>query len=242
MTNGVRFFSVGPLSLLAIIIIIGLAILIIPLFLLGLIGDAFTRLGFSWIEAIAVVLLMVFGSMINIPVYHVRRDIVRVAHDTVQGYGIEAGAAPIWETVVSVNLGGAVIPVCVAAYLLSKAIIVTGESLLVPVTAGVLLVSGISYFSTRAVAGVGIRVPLVIPGVTALLAGALLTGGTGVSAVMVAIVSGVTGILLGGNLARMSGIRDLEVPVVSIGGAGTFGAVFLCCILPALLAYTGIYG
>jgi uncharacterized membrane protein len=31
-------------------------------------------------------------------------------------------------------------------------------------------------------------------------------------------------------------ISDLEVPEVSFGGAGTFGSIFLCCMLPALIA------
>ena len=39
-----------------------------------------------------------------------------------------------------------------------------------------------------------------------------------------------------GNLAHLYRVRDLEVPEVSIGGFGTFGAVFLCCVLPALIA------
>jgi uncharacterized membrane protein len=41
---------------------------------------------------------------------------------------------------------------------------------------------------------------------------------------------------MGGNLSHLYRVRDLEVPEVSIGGFGTFGAVFLCCVLPALIA------
>jgi uncharacterized membrane protein len=82
----------------------------------------------------------------------------------------------------------------------------------------------------------GIQVPLLIPGLTALLAGLLLAGGIGLTAAVTAFVSGVTGVLLGGNIANLHRIKDLEVPEISIGGAGTFGSVFICCMLPALIA------
>ena len=68
----------------------------------------------------------------------------------------------------------------------------------------------------------GIQVPLLIPGLTALLAGLLLAGGIGLLAAVTAFVSGVTGVLLGGNIANLYRIKDLEVPEISVGGAGTF--------------------
>ena len=48
----------------------------------------------------------------------------------------------------------------------------------------------------------GIQVPLLIPGLTALLVSLLLAGGTGLTASVTAFVSGVTGVLLGGNIAQ----------------------------------------
>jgi uncharacterized membrane protein len=238
MSDGVRFFSAGPLSVFAVILLVGLLILIIPLFILGMIGAAFTKLGFSWITAIAVVLLMLFGSYVNIPLYRIKRDMVRISPDTtvVFGSGSPWPADPVWETLVSINLGGAILPMCISLYLLYQAVSITGPSLLVPVGAGILLVALVTFFATRPVPGVGLRVPLLIPALTALLMGMLLFGGAGIPATVMAFVSGTTGALLGGNIARLFRIKDLEVPSVSIGGAGTFGAVFICCILPALVA------
>ncbi len=69
VTNGIRFQSVGALPVLAIILLILLIIVMVPLLFLGMIGAAFTRLGFSWISALAVVLLIIGGSSVNIPVY-----------------------------------------------------------------------------------------------------------------------------------------------------------------------------
>jgi len=238
MAGSIRFVSAGAISMLAILLFVGLIIVLIPLLVLGVIGAAFTRLGFSWITAIAVVLLMLFGSYVNIPLYRFKRDTVRISPDTtaVFGSGSPWPADPVWETLVSINLGGAILPVCISLCLLYQAVSITSTSLLVPVGTGILLVALVTFFATRPVPGVGLRVPLLIPALTALLMGLLLFGGAGIPATVMAFVSGTAGVLLGGNIAHLFRIKDLEVPFVSIGGAGTFGAVFICCILPALVA------
>jgi uncharacterized membrane protein len=238
MADGIRFSSVGPLSVLAIILLIGLVILLIPLFLLGIIGVAFTRLGLSWITALALVLLILAGSFVNIPVYRIRRDMIRAIPVDIAGNdpGNPFPVQPVWETVISVNLGGGIIPVCIAIYLMYQAVMVMGTAFSVPVTLSAVLVMIITFFSTREAPGRGIRVPFMIPALTALLAGFLLSGGTGLTAAVTAFAGGTLGTLAGGNLAHLGHVRDLEVPEVSIGGFGTFGAVFLCCVLPALIA------
>jgi uncharacterized membrane protein len=238
MAGGIRFFPAGPLSLLAIILLIAFVILLIPLLILGVIGAAFTRLGLSWVAALALVLLMLTGSFVNIPLYRVRRDMIRATplDSAVNVLGAPFAAPPVWETVISVNLGGGIIPVCIVAYMVYRAVMDAGTALVLPVTLCVFLVMIISFVSTREVAGVGIRVPFIIPAVTALLSSVLLSGGTGLDAAVIALAGGTLGTLSGGNLAHLYRVRDLEVPEVSIGGFGTFGAVFLCCILPALIA------
>ena len=238
MADGIRFVSAGALSVLAILLFVGLIIVLIPLLILGVIGAAFTKLGFSWIAAIAVVLLMLFGSYVNIPVYTIKRDMIRVSPDTNSVYGADTpwSPAPVWDTLISINLGGAILPVCISLYLLYQAVLITGTSLLVPVGAAIVLVALITFVATRPVPGVGLQVPLIIPALAALLMGMLLFGGAGIPATVLAFVSGTTGTLLGGNIAQLHRIKDLEVPYMSIGGAGTFGAIFICCILPALIA------
>jgi uncharacterized membrane protein len=238
MSDGARFYSAGPLSIFAIVLLIALLILIIPLLILGVIGAAFTRLGFSWISALAIVLLMLLGSFVNIPVYRVRRDMIRMppSDSSVNGEFLQSSPSPVWDTTIFVNLGGAVIPFAVSVYMVYQAILITGTSLLFSVCLGILLVAAITYVSTRSVPGSGIQVSLLIPGLAALLSALLLSGGTGLAAAVTAFASGISGTLLGGNIAHLFRIKDLDVPSLSIGGAGTFGAVFICCILPALIA------
>lgn len=238
MTNGIRFQSIGALSVAAIIILILLVILLIPLMFLGIIGAAFTRLGFSWISAAAVVLLILFGSAVNIPFYTIKRDMVRMSSGSVS-MDDPFNSWPrqeVWDTVISINLGGAIIPVCVAFYVLYAAYPIITTSLVLPLLVGILGVSLITYASTRALPGVGLQVPLLIPALTALLIGLAFSGNVGISASVTAMVSGILGVLIGGNMAQLGKIKDLGVPAVSFGGSGTFGAVLFCCILPALIA------
>jgi uncharacterized membrane protein len=238
MAGGIRYFSAGPLSVLAIILLIGFIILLIPLLILGIIGAAFTRLGLSWVAALALVLLMLAGSFVNIPLYRIQRDMIRAIPLDSDGneLAVPFAAPPVWDTVISVNLGGGILPVCIAAYMVYQAVMVDGTAILTPVVVCAALVTVISFVSTREVAGLGIRIPFIIPALTAVLAGVLLSGGTGLIAAVTALVGGTLGTLLGGNLAHLWHVRDLDVPEVSIGGFGTFGAVFLCCVLPALIA------
>jgi uncharacterized membrane protein len=120
--------------------------------------------------------------------------------------------------------------------LLYQAVLIAGTSLLFIVCAGIIIVAAITFVSTRVVPGAGIRVPLLIPGLTALLVGVIFSGGTGLTAAVVAFASGTIGTLSGGNIANLFRVSDLEITEFSIGGTGTFGAVFICCILPAILA------
>jgi uncharacterized membrane protein len=236
--DGIRILSAIPVSVIAVIIFLGLLVLIIPLLILGIIGAAFVRLGFSWISALVVILLMVFGSFVNIPMYSIRRSVIRFSESDGSGQDLYMShiSPNIWDIPVSCNLGGAVIPAGMSAYLLYKAILITGPSLAFTACMGIIIVAVITFFSTRILPGVGIHVPLLVPGLTALLTGLILSGGTGLTAAVTAFISGTIGTLSGGNIAYLFRISDVEIPHVSIGGSGTFGAVFICCILPALIA------
>jgi uncharacterized membrane protein len=238
MSDGVRFFSAGPLSVFVIIFLIALVVILIPLLILGIIGAAFTRLGFSWISALVLVVLMLFGSFVTIPLYRIRRDMIRVSHNEAPVFGVcvPSESGKVWDTTISLNLGGVVIPVCVSLIMMYRAMLITGASLVLTVGTGITIVAIITFVSTRLVTCTGIQVPLLIPGLTALLASLLLAGGTGLTAAVTAFVSGTTGVLLGGNIANLYRIKDLDVPEVSFGGAGTFGSIFICCMLPALIA------
>ncbi|WP_292371082.1 DUF1614 domain-containing protein [Methanoregula sp. UBA64] len=241
MPSDMRVYSASPLTVIALLVIIGLIVIVVPLLFLGLVGQAFTNLvGLSWITATALVILILICSLVNIPVWKVRKETIRMPHG-------EAGQFPdaftptevggMWETSIAVNLGGAIIPAVMACWLLYKATdVMTGDTLYLQVAVAILIVAAIAYVTTRPVVGLGIRTPLFVPGLTALLCGILFAQGLGLSAGVIAFVSAVFGILLGANIAHLPHAGDLEVPQVSIGGAGTFGAIFIGCILSAIIA------
>jgi len=241
MPSDIRVYSASPLTIIALLVIIGLVVIVVPLLFLGLVGKAFTNLvGLSWLTATALVILILICSLVNIPVWRVKKETIRMPHS-------EAGQFPdmftptevggIWETSIAVNLGGAIIPAAMACWLLYRAsAVMAGDTLYLQVAAAILIVAAIAYVTTRPMVGLGLRVPLFVPGLTALLCGILFAQGLGLSAGVIAFVSAVFGILLGANLAHLPHVGDLEVPQVSIGGAGTFGAIFIGCILSAIIA------
>jgi len=241
MPSDMRVYSAGPLTIIALLVIIGLVVIVVPLLFLGLVGKAFTNLvGLSWLTATALVILILICSLVNIPVWKVRKETIRMPHG-------EAGQFPdmftptevggIWETSIAVNLGGAIIPVAMACWLLySASKVMAGETLYLQVAVATLIVAAIAYVTTKPMVGLGLRAPLFVPGLTALLCGILFAQGLGLTAGVIAFASAVFGILLGANIAHLPHVGDLEVPQVSIGGAGTFGAIFIGCILSALIA------
>ncbi|MGD0535792.1 MAG: DUF1614 domain-containing protein [Methanoregula sp.] len=238
MPNDIRVYSADPLTILALIVIIGLLVIVVPLLFLGFVGKAFTSLvGLSWLTATALVILILLCSLVNIPVWKIRRETIRMPHNETPDAFTPNEEGGLWETTIAVNLGGAIIPFAMACYLLYRAsAVMSGNTLHFQVLAATLIVAAMAYVTTRAMVGVGIRAPLFVPGLTALLCGILLSGGFGLSAGVIAFVSGTLGTLLGADIAHLPHVGDLEVPQVSIGGAGTFGAIFIGCILSALIA------
>ncbi|MGA2161986.1 MAG: DUF1614 domain-containing protein [Methanoregula sp.] len=242
MPNDIRVYSGGPLTIVALLVILGLIVIVVPLLFLGLVGKAFTNLvGLSWITATALVILILLCSLVNIPVWKIRKETIRMPHSP-DGQFPDAFSpnetGGLWETSIAVNLGGAIIPVAMAGYLLYRASAVMDvNTLYLQVAVATLIIAAIAYVTTRPMVGLGLRVPLFIPGLTALLCGILLAGGWGLPAAgVIAFASATFGILLGANIAHLPHVGDLEVPQVSIGGAGTFGAIFIGCILSALIA------
>ncbi|MCX6692741.1 MAG: DUF1614 domain-containing protein, partial [Methanoregula sp.] len=129
--NGIfRISPTGPLPLFAIILFVGLIILIIPLLVLGIIGAAFSRLGFSWIEATAVILLMILGSFVNIPLWTFQNTVGKTETGTPAVFDAFTGEPVPDERVTTglfLNLGGAVIPFAVSVYLLYRLGLLAGE-------------------------------------------------------------------------------------------------------------------
>jgi uncharacterized membrane protein len=130
-------------------------------------------------------------------------------------------------TIVAVNVGGALVPVLLSLYLFLR-LPMRGRMLL-----GTAAVAVIVHALARILPGVGIAVPMFIPPLAAAVVGLALAFRR---APPVAYVSGSMGALIGADLWNLPQIAEIGVPVVSIGGAGTFDGVFLTGIIAGLLA------
>ena len=130
-------------------------------------------------------------------------------------------------SLVAINVGGALVPLLVSLYLFAK------TALRLRMLIAVAVVAIIVHALADIVPGVGIAVPMLIPPLAAAGVALLLAGR---QAPPVAYVAGSLGALVGADLWNLPRVAELQAPVVSIGGAGTFDGVFLTGILAGLLA------
>jgi uncharacterized membrane protein len=130
-------------------------------------------------------------------------------------------------TVLAVNVGGAVIPTLMSAYLVMR------YQLWFKAALAVIAIAFIIHTMATPVRGIGIAVPVFAPViVTAILAFIL----SREYAPPLAYIGGSMGTLIGADLLNLDKISGLGAPVASIGGAGTFDGIFLTGILAVLLA------
>ena len=199
---------------------------------LGATEIAFERIGFSSEAFLGILFLTFIGSMINIPVkrYTNVQNIVEVHEVNYywRTFRIPQYAQKQVSTLVTVNLGGALVPVGVSLYLLAK-----HPETIIAALIGISVTSIVVHLIARKVRGVGIVTPAFIPPIVAAVASLLLWHGF--DAGVIAYVSGTMGALIGADLSNLRGITSLGAPVVSIGGAGTFDGVFLTGIIAVIL-------
>jgi uncharacterized membrane protein len=198
--------------------------------MVGLIGQAFMKLGLSPGLMFWLLILTLLGSLVNIPIY--RLESREVMGEQVIAYFGMRFRVPHQNrshgTVLAVNVGGALIPLALSLYLISK--INFGFSLPILVAGVAVVVNRLA----RPVRGLGIAVPGLVPPLVAAL-GAYLLCPPELRAPS-AYIASTMGILIGADLLNLGQIRQLGAPVASIGGAGTFDAIFLSGIIAVLLS------
>ena len=241
----VVFNPFSPLMLLffaGLLALFLLAVIVFPILFLSAIGATFTRLGFTWWQALLILLLTLIGSFINIPVRTLEGRPGTSAYDryTVMYGRLYRIPQQTPRTVLAVNVGGAVIPVLISLYLLYDSVVLSGGyQLFALALIGVAVVTVVTKLVARPVPGLGIATPFFIPPLAALFAALILSlfaGGVPAAAVIIAYVSGTLGTLIGADLLNLNHIAELGAPMASIGGAGTFDGIFLTGIIAALLA------
>ncbi len=221
-----------PLLFFLMVAFFILALILFPLLWLQAIGTAFNKLGLDPYFMVWLIICTLLGSLVNIPLYSVKTE-EQMGETVVSYYGMRFQVPQAYHperTVVAVNVGGALIPVGLSIFLMTRMPFSPGLPLLLG------LVILVVYRLARPIKGLGIGVPgLVPPLVAALGAYIFFYHAPGMRAPS-AYIATTLGVLIGGDLLNLKEIPRLGAPVASIGGAGTFDAIFLGGIIAVLLS------
>jgi uncharacterized membrane protein len=218
-----------PVSLTFLLIFWGLVIVLIGLATLRLLKFASVSMGLTERSLITILALSLLGSYINIPVAYLPGHRT-VGAGEISFFGMTYIVPLVRQThatVLAVNVGGAIIPVCLSLYLLVK------HRLFLLGALGTLLVAAVCHSLAQPVPGFGIALPIFVPIIaTAIIAIALSRR----RAAPLAYISGSLGTLIGADLLNLGAVQSLGAPVASIGGAGTFDGIFVTGLMAVLWA------
>lgn len=226
---GVHYFPVAAPVMLALVVLFALAAGSIASSILRF---ASTNMGLGPRTMLALLLLSLLGSYVNIPIaYLPEREVTTATEISYFGIRYVIPTVRDWPaTELTVNLGGAVIPTLLSLYLIAKNRL-WGLSL-----AGIAVVALACYRLATPQPGLGIAVPVFVPPlVTAVTAVILSRRYAG----PLAYASGSLGTLIGADILNLDRIQGLGAPVASIGGAGTFDGIFLTGLLAVV--YAGLF-
>jgi uncharacterized membrane protein len=226
MSSQVHYLPMTP-GLFSVLVVLFAALIIIVQ--LRILRYAYMRLGVSPGAALFLLFGSLIGSYFNIPITVLPGATVQ-SGQIVDFYGMQYVVPYVtsWPgTVLAVNVGGAVIPTVMSAYLVLRYQLWLRAAL---VTLAVALVM---HSMATPVPGIGIAVPVFAPVATTAILAFILSREY---AAPLAYIGGSMGTLVGADLLNLGNIGGLGAPVASIGGAGTFDGIFLTGILAVLLA------
>jgi uncharacterized membrane protein len=226
------FFT--PFLVFFLFICVFLLLLVFSFVQLGVFALAFRSLGIAPEMLFSLLFLCIVGSMINIPIRRIPLSYQPEEWETVSFFGMRF-RPPRWQQrhmVLAVNVGGAIIPTMLSIYLWNQ----TGTP--VRMLIAVAIETFIVYKLAKPVPGVGIATPMFVPPLVAALIALILNwlSPVGTGPAPTAYVAGTLGTLIGADLLKLNQIKQLNAPVASIGGAGTFDGIFLTGILAVLLS------
>lgn len=224
--SGMHYFPLAWPFVLALFI---LFLIVAALVEIGILKYAYERMGIPSRYVLAILLLSLVGSAINIPVAQFPPETV-LSGGVVNYYGMQyvVPTTHQWPgTILAVNVGGALLPVILSLYLVVK------NRLFVRGLLAVVVVAAVTHWLATPVRGVGVSLPIFIPPVVAALAALIFSWK---NPAPMAYIGGCLGTLIGADILNLYRIPGLGAPIASIGGAGTFDGVFLVGIIAVLLS------
>lgn len=216
-----------PARLLVIVVAVAFLVAFVQL---GVLQLAFHKLGLSADSAALLLMVTLFGSLLNLPLFTVPTDPAeqeRRLRDIPPALLARIKVIP-GRTVIAVNVGGCVVPLAFSLYLFN----LSRPDVLHAVTA-VATVAMVSYGISFSIPRVGIAMPVLVAPLTAAVAALMLDPE---QAPALAYIGGTLGVLIGADILRLKDIGRLGEPMASIGGAGSFDGIFVTGIVAVLLA------
>jgi len=224
--SSLQYFPLAVPFILAFFLLVAVLLVLIEI---GILRYAYEKIGIHRRYVLIVLGLSLFGSYVNIPIFELPAHSV-ISNKEVVFFGMRHIIPFVQEwprTVIAINVGGAVVPIVISAYLVIK------KRIYLRALAGVAIVAAFVHALAQPVPGLGIAVPTLVPPILAAVISLLISRR---SAPPLAYVSGTMGTLIGADLLNLGSIQGLGAPIVSIGGAGTFDGVFLTGIIAVLLS------
>ena len=223
-----------PAGLLALLMTF-LLLLLMPLLLADAMVSALQQLGMTRSFGALLVLAIFAGSLFNIPVRRKSRAEV-LAYRPFDFYGIDRLAPRLLgersQQVIALNVGGCVIPLLIVMYQLMR--LGSSDAAVFPaLLLACALNTAACYLMARPVAGLGILLPIFVPGCLAALLALFLAPA---HAPGVALCAGVLGPLIGADLLHLRDLGRRGAGLLSIGGAGTFDGIVVSGFLAVMLS------
>jgi len=244
MNNPYFQFSGGILAALLFLVALFFLFIFLPV---SIVAEAFSKLGLTPIQGVLMLIAILVGRTVNLPVYTSERLIMvkkpRTMTYSVDGNGPhvqleEDTANELKKQVFAVNVGGCILPILLSlTFLISLHLSDKADGAYGWIGFAMVMVAGGCYALTKADPYTGLRVPLFMPGLMTFVSVYFFVPEP--FRPVAAYVAGTLGTIIGGNLAPLMSPRirsAVGTPQVSIGGAGTFGGVFVAGILAVLLA------
>ena len=210
-------------------ILVGLLILLLVLIEVGVLRFAYMRLGMSSRAALLLLFASLMGSYLNIPVAELPQQRI-LSGQEVDFFGMRYMVPVVTDwpgTIIAVNVGGALVPVLVSLYLLTR------TRLWVEGLIAVACIAALCYWLAQPIPGLGIALPVFVPAIVTAVVAIVLSRAY---AAPLAYIGGSLGTLIGADLLNLDKLQGLGAPVASIGGAGTFDGIFLVGVLAVLIA------
>lgn len=215
---------------------------LIMFWLIGLYGLVFgLAIGLPAYVILLIFIFSLLGSNVNIPLFYMKSYRPIVTAKVVRIFFWDFIVPEVdWseqKTLISVNVGGCIIPVALSLYLLYIMVFSLGIYVIALWLIALIINSLLIYSVSRPIEGIGIVTPALLPPLFTVIVSEFFIILIPSKFIFAFIYSlGTMGSLIGADLLNIKKIPNLGAPMASIGGAGIFDGVFLNGLFAVLLA------